>query len=130
MRFLGYKQITGRQSQDTGLAMVLVLLGTYVYTKRESLVVAALVVQLLSMTLPQLFRTIAVLWLGLSTILGSVTSRILLSCVYFGVVTPVGVLRRLLGKDSLGVRSFKQSEASVMRTRNHRFIGPDIVRPY
>jgi uncharacterized membrane protein YgdD (TMEM256/DUF423 family) len=83
-----------------------------------------------NMTLPQVYKPIAVFWLGLSDLLGSVVSRILLSIVFFGVVTPIGIFRRLLGRDSLKLRAFKASKESVMLERNHTFVGRDIETPY
>jgi hypothetical protein len=59
-----------------------------------------------------------------------VVPRILLAIVFFVVVTPIGVLRRLAGKDSLKLRAFKASPDSVMLERNHTFIGGDLERPY
>ena len=82
------------------------------------------------MTVPRIYRPIAVVWLGFSDLLGAVVSRILLSIVFFGVVTPIGILRRLFGKDSLQLRAFKASNDSVMLERNHAFVGRDIERPY
>jgi hypothetical protein len=50
--------------------------------------------------------------------------------VFFGIVTPIATVRRLLGKDSLKLRAFKAGQDSVMVERNHRFIGADLERPY
>lgn len=41
------------------------------------------------------------LWMGLAEALSVVTTNILLAVVYFGIVTPLGWLRRLLGGDPL-----------------------------
>jgi len=54
----------------------------------------------------------------------------LLSIVFFLVVTPIGILRRLIGKDALKLRVFKGSQDSVMLERNHTFVGQDLERPY
>lgn len=100
MEFLKRK-ITKDQSRDTGMAMVLLLLIVFISKKREGLLIGAIVMHVLNMTVPQFYRPIAVLWLGLSDLLGAVMSRVLLSIVFFAVVTPIGILRRLAGKDSL-----------------------------
>lgn len=42
-----------------------------------------------------------VIWMGIAFVMGSVMSRILLSIIYFGVVTPIGILRRAQGADRL-----------------------------
>ncbi len=124
------RTITRDQSRDTGMAMVLLLLILFVVRKREAFLIGAMVLHVLNMILPQIYRPIAVVWLGLSDLLGNVVSKILLSIVFFGIVTPIATVRRLLGKDSLKLRAFKAGQDSVMVERNHRFIGADLERPY
>lgn len=124
------KKITKDQSRDTGMAMVLLLLLLAVSPKRHGFLIAAIVVHIVNMIVPQIFRPIAVIWLGLSNLLGEVVPKVLLSIVFFLVVTPIGILRRLAGKDALKLRVFKGGQDSVMLERNHLFIGRDLERPY
>ena len=125
------KKITKDESRDTGMAMVLLLLLlAYLTLKRKDLLFGAIALHVLNMTVPELYRPVAVVWLRFSELLGAVTSKVLMSVVFFAVVTPIGILRRLMGKDSLKLRAFKTSEDSVMVARNHVFTGPDLERPY
>jgi polyferredoxin len=124
------KKMTKDQSRDTGMAMVLLALLIYLKTRREGLLYAAMILHLMNMIMPRIFAPVAVLWLGFSNLLGTVMSKILLSILFFGLVTPIGVLRRLFGKDSLKLRAFKASEESAMLTRNHLFVAHDIEKPY
>jgi hypothetical protein len=124
------RKITKDQSRDTGMAMVLLLLIVFVARKREGYLIGAMVLHVVNMTVPGIFRPVAVLWLGLSDLLGAVVSKILLSIVFFVIVTPIGILRRLAGKDSLKLRAFKASKDSVMLGRNHTFIDRDLEKPY
>jgi hypothetical protein len=124
------RKITKEQSRDTGMAMVLLLLLVDIRTKRGWVLFAAIALLVLNMTVPQIYRPIAVLWLGFSDLIGAVVSRILLSIVFFAVVTPIGILRRLAGKDSLKLLVFKAGKDSVMLDRNHTFIGRDLERPF
>jgi polyferredoxin len=124
------KKITKAQSRDTGMAMVLLLLILFISRKREWFLYGAIGLQVLNMIVPQIFRPVAMVWLAFSELLGTVSSKILLSIVFFGVVTPVGFLRRLFGKDSLKLREFKASEESVLVVRNHKYSAADLERPY
>ena len=130
MELLTYSRTTKDQSRDTGMAMVLILLIAYLYTKNNKILLAAVGLQVVAMAVPAVFRPMAVLWLNFSRLLGEVVSRILLSIVYFAVVTPIGILRRLRGNDSLHLYRFKKSNESVMLERTHKFEGRDLVRPY
>ena len=129
LQFLSRK-ITKDQSRDTGMAMVLLLLLVAASRKREVYLIVAMALHVVNMIVPKVYKPVAVFWLGLSDLLGSVMSRILLSIVFFGVVTPIGIFRRLLGRDSLKLRAFKASKESVMVERNHTFVAQDLDTPY
>ena len=112
------------------MAMVLLLLLIFLGRRREGWLFAAMLVHVLNMIVPQIYRPAAVIWLGLSDLLGAVVSKILLSIVFFGIVTPIAILRRISGKDSLKLRAFKAGQDSVMLERNHTFVSGDLEKPY
>ena len=122
--------ITRDQSRDTGMAMVLLLLLALIKWGRSELLAAVVIVHVVNMVAPQVFRPVAVVWLGLAHAMGAVVSRVLLSIVFALVVTPIGLLRRALGKDSLRLRAFKAGDQSVMVVRNHAFTAADLDKPY
>ncbi len=124
------QKMTKDQSRDTGMAMVLLVLIFYIKTRRDGYLWAAIILHVVNMTVPRLYAPVAVLWLGLSHVLGTVMSKILLSILFFGLVTPIGLLRRLFGKDSLKLNAFKASQESAMLVKNHLFVGSDIEKPY
>jgi hypothetical protein len=130
MMKLFMNNITKDQCKDTGMAMVLLLLIFALTLKHQILLLAAIVVLVANMIYPAIYRPMARVWFGLSHLPGNIISRILLSIVFFVVVTPVGIIRRLLGCDSLMLKEFKASDVSVMLVRNHTFSGKDIEKPY
>jgi len=123
-------KMTKDQSRDTGMAMVLLLLLLDMRFKRHGILVSAIVLQVVNMTVPQVFKPVAVVWLAFSHLLGTVMSKVLLSVLFFGFVTPVAFLRRMFGKDSLQLRDFKSSEKSTLISRDHLFRAQDINKPY
>jgi hypothetical protein len=120
----------GDRSRDTGLALVLLLLIADLSTGRRAFATAALVVLVVAMTAPLVFRPLSVVWFGLSNLLGAVMSKVLLAAVFYLVVTPVGVVRRLLGHDTLRLRAFKAGDGSVLHPRHHVFVPDDLEKPY
>ena len=118
------------RSRDTGLALVLLLLIAHATTHRDGFATAAVVVLVVAMTVPLLFTPASIVWFGLSQALGTVMSKVLLAVVFYVVVTPIGVVRRMLGHDSLRLRAFKTGNGSVMRTRGHVFGPGDLDKPY
>lgn len=121
---------TKEQAKDTGMALVLILLLISLMQQDSFYTKVATVVLVLDMTFPTLFKPAAIVWLGLSNLLGLVIPRLLLSLVFIFVVTPMGLLRRLAKRDSLQLRSFKQGRDSVMTERNHTYKASDLEKPY
>ncbi len=82
------------------------------------------------MTIPMFFYPFAIAWLGFSQLLGTIVSKILLTVVYVIMVIPLGLVRRVLGKDTLQLSEFKKDTGSVMKTRNFVFTSKDIEKPF
>jgi hypothetical protein len=123
-------KITKDQCKDTGMAMVLILLLLHRSFKQEAFLIGAIAALVIDMIIPQVYRPVAIVWFGLSHLIGTVTSKVILAVVFLCLVTPLGMLRRLLGKDSLKLKEFKAGNESVMKERNHRFVAADIEKPY
>jgi hypothetical protein len=122
--------VTPEQCKDTGMAMVLIFLLLTLVFKQDLYLFCAICAHVVNMVVPRIYRPVAVIWLGLAHLLGTVVSRMILSVVFIAIVTPIGLARRLLGIDSLRLREFKKNSESVMQERNHRFTPEDIQRPY
>jgi hypothetical protein len=121
---------TPEQAKDTGMAMVLICLLLGYWGKFPKFLPAAIVLLLITMTWPNAFRPLAVLWFGLSHLLSSVVSRVILSVIFFLVVTPIGVIRRWAGKDALQLKKWKQGRDSVFVVREGPVLGKDMTNPY
>ena len=122
--------ITPEKCKDAGLALVLILLICFHVFKTPVLVLIAMIVLIVAMTYPPLFKPFARLWFGLSVALGTVVSKIILTLLFFLLVLPVGLIRRLMGKDSMRFREWRKDTASVFRERAHRFTAADLENPY
>ncbi len=124
------KNISRDQAKDTGMAMVLISLLAGLLGQKQLLIVLAVALLIINMTLPLAYRPVAVVWLGLSHLLGTVMSKIILTVLFFLLVTPVGLMRRASGADTLQLKKWKKSRSSVFKIRNHRFNAKDIKVPY
>jgi hypothetical protein len=83
-----------------------------------------------TMTFPVLFKPFAKFWFGVSHTVGTVVSLLLLTVLFFFLVTPVGLVRRAMGKDSLQLKKFKKVKGSVFQDRDHLFSREDLEHPY
>jgi len=57
-------------------------------------------------------------WIKLGEILGKFIAPIVMGFVYFIIITPIGILMRLLGKDLLNVKYNKNKSYWIKRTKN------------
>jgi hypothetical protein len=72
----------------------------------------------------------AKVWFGLSNLLGSIVSRVLLTVVFFAVITPMGLAKRIFGSEPLQLRKWKHGDASVFTERGQAYTPEDIENPY
>lgn len=129
MTFLANK-VSTTQSKDSGLALVLVSLILALATSPRYFLPLGIGLLIVTMTAPVLFKPFARFWFGLSHSLGSLVSRVLLTVLFYAMVTPVGLLRRALGKDAMQLKSWKQGRTSVFQSRDHLFTRQDLDHPY
>ncbi len=71
---------------------------------RWALAIAAALI-LLGLALPIALRPVYAIWMKVGHVLGFINTRILLGVIFYGLLTPMGLVRRVLGKDTLQ-RSF------------------------
>ena len=124
------RKISRDQARDTGMAMVLICLILSFFLGNDLYIKIAVVTLVINMITPTFYRYPAFVWLGLSHLVGAVVSRILLSLIFFIVVTPISLIRRMFGFDSLKLRKFKKGNESVMTERNITFSSKDLEKPY
>lgn len=119
-----------RQAVDTGMALTLVCLIIGFVTEVEAWFVAATALLVLTMAAPGLFRLPARGWFAFSHLLGTIMSKVILSLIFFGLVTPLALLRRVLGHDPMALRKWKKGNDSVFVVREHRFTAKEIQNPF
>lgn len=115
---------------DAGLALTLLSLLAYQLFPGRVTVTIATVLLLLCMTVPRLFAPFARIWLALADRLATVASALLLTLVFLLLVTPVGIVRRLLGSDPLKLKAWRSGSTTLFTTRNHRWHPADMEKPY
>lgn len=118
-----------REAVDTGMALALVCLVAGFATSGRGWFVAAAAALAVAMTAPMFYRPLARLWFGLSRLMGAVMSRVILCVVFFGLVTPLALVRRVLGHDPMALRKWR-GEGSVFVVRDHTYEAREIERPF
>lgn len=119
-----------KQSLDTALVLVLLLLIAGRYQTQWGFVTMAIVLLLIAMLVPRIFSPLATLWFDLAESLGKVGSLFLLSVLFLLIVLPVGLARRVMGFDPMLSRAWKKGSDTVFRACKIHFTRDDIVNPY
>jgi polyferredoxin len=76
---------------------------------------------LLGAIIPQTLKSIYKVWMSIALIIGWFMSRLILSVLFYLVVTPIGVIMRLLGKDLLNQEFDKTAETYWIKKEKKAF---------
>ena len=72
---------------------------------------------------PQILRPVNDIWIKVGNILGFINSRIILGVMFFVMIFPIGMLLKLLGKDSMDRKFDKETNTyrklSKVRNKEH-----------
>lgn len=124
------RNINKKKCNDAGQALVLIFLLLFFFSENSIFAKLAIPLLVLNMIMPIIFKPFAYLWFGLSNILGSIVSKVILTIVYIVILMPVGLLRRISGKDPMQLKKFKKGKSSVLIERNHLYTLADLEKPF
>jgi hypothetical protein len=65
---------------------------------------------LLGLAVPIILKPIQKVWMTFAILLGWVMTRVILSILFFVMVTPIGMIAKLFGKDFLSLKFDKEAE--------------------
>ena len=112
------------KSKETVLVITVGFLLLYIFLKRKAFLDIALIVGLAGIFSFYVSEKIDWLWNKLSVVLGAISNGILLTIVFFLVLTPMGLIRRFWKKSSM--TRFDPGKTSNFSERAHSFTGKDL----
>ena len=118
-----------QQAKDTGLAFVLICLIIYLFSEQRVWIIFAIFFLLICMTCPKLYQPASRAWLKFSHFLGSIVSTIILTIIFYLVLTPIGLLRQRSGADAMNLKKRGRKESAFTK-RNITFSATDMEKPY
>ena len=109
-------RIDKTKSRDSGLALALIFLLIHHFAringwfpeKSYRFVSLAIITLLLVMICPSIFKPFAKVWFAVAGLLGNVVPKILLTVIFFLVVTPIGLFRRMTDSDPMKLKEWKK----------------------
>jgi hypothetical protein len=121
--------MTQKQNTEFGMTLTFVLLAL-TWWWRLPLLLPAMTALLTSLLCPIVYTPVAWAWMRLGKGLESGMSKLVLCMIFFLVVTPVGRIRRLMGKDGMRLRDFANSRDSVFEDRTHGYQKEDLEKQF
>jgi len=114
---------------EFGMLVTLVLLVISFWMK-NNLYVYAIVTLLVAMLVPVLYTPFAWCWFRLARLLEQVASKLILFLIFFIIITPVGIIRRFTGKDTLQLKRFRKDRQSVFEEKSHQYTQHDLEKQF
>ena len=120
--------MTDKWVRDTGLvfALVFLLLG-FLANNSYLLISIALLVAVLFV--PKALTPLAWVWLKIAEFLGKIMNKVFFGLVFFLIVTPMGLLKRIVKGDERDL-SAQPTRKSAFFDRDHLVEGSDLVKPF
>ena len=78
-------------------------------------IIISIIFLLLGVINSKILTPLNILWMKFGLLLGKIISPIIMGFVFFGVVTPISILMKLIGKDSLNLKRNKNDTYWLMK---------------
>jgi hypothetical protein len=119
-----------KENVDSGLGLILMLIIVGLWLKITIYFKIAVVISIITMVQPIMIYPFTFLWLNISELLGKIMSKVILTIIFFIVLYPTALYRKIRGKDSLMLMKFKKAKDSVFIVRNHTYTKTDLINPF
>lgn len=115
--------MTSEKTSQTILTILTGLLIIYLVSGLKPVLAIAVILGIIGIFSGYLSEKISRLWFMLAEGMGFVSSRVLLTVVFFGLLLPLAILSRLFGRKGL---ELARRESSYYVTRNHKYEADDL----
>ena len=104
-----------------GIVLLLISAAMFYYSSelRFHFGIAGIVIIAAGYALPKILIPFQKLWMGLALVLGFIMSRVILTLLFYFIITPIGIIARLAKKDFLDL-SFNKSKESYWNYRQQK----------
>lgn len=108
------------------LALAAIVFGQLFHS--QSLIYGAAALLFLGLFVKKIAQYVAFGWLRLAELLGSINTKIILSAVFFLLLTPLAYIFRQVKGDYLGIK--KKTAQTLWHKRDHVYKGEDFSKPW
>ena len=105
------------------IGFILLIIGVFLFVREKGLFVYLFsigsILIILGGIVPVLLRPFYKVWMTFAVIIGWIMTRIILSVLFFSIITIIGLFTRLLGKDFLNLNSESNESYWNIRNKEH-----------
>jgi hypothetical protein len=109
------------------IGSVLLIIGAFLYYFEKSspfyFIIIGGALLLLAIVYPNVLKPLNKVWMGLAIVLGFVMSRIILTVLFYLVLTPIGLLAKIFGKKFMNLKYDESAETywekRTIKEKNH-----------
>ena len=105
------------------IGFILLMIGVFLFVIEKDLFIyffsIGLILIIIGGIAPVILRPIYKIWMIFAVIIGWVMTRVILSVLFFSIITTIGIFTRLIGKDFLSLKSRNQKSYWNIRDREH-----------
>ena len=102
---------------------VLILIVMLLFCKEKQsydiLMIVGIILCVTSLILPVILQPFYFVWMTFAVIMGWIMTRVILSLVFYGIITPIGLFSRLVGKEFLNLKLNKTENTYWNHRRKH-----------
>ena len=116
---------TRKETRNFGITIGLILLviSTILFWKANPSYFIFIIIGLAllgsGLTIPIILKPIYFIWMVFAKILGWIMTKVTLSLVFYGIITPIGLFSRLVGKEFLNLKLNKTENTYWNHRRKH-----------
>lgn len=118
-----------KKNTEFGIVLTLVLVIVSAYC-RIDLIIPVIITLVITLLAPGIYTPLAWCWYRLGDLLGFVVTRCILFLLFFGIITPVGIVRRMMKKDTFRLKQFGKGSDSTFIEQEKKFDVRDLDKQY
>jgi len=100
----------------------------YLFFQRNWMLIVPASLAIVFLTLPKISLLILQAWYFIGKQIGWINSRIILSVIFFFILTPIALIRKIFSNDPMNLKKRKRSTLFV--ERNHLLKKDDLKNPW
>lgn len=125
-----FSDISRDKTITFGLTMTMISIIIAYLKDTRSILLLSLAIVIMCIASPVLLKPFAFVFYNIVKVIGKLLSSIVLGLVFFIIITPIAIFRRLLGHDTMKMDLWKKDTNSVFTDCDHVYSASDLEKTF